>query len=130
MYYIKYLDMFRAIVCPSSGGQNCIFTASGMSLSVSGRAAHGRSQRVSLTTCLFALSVLLWFLFGIQNLCVYTHYSSLSNSITSIHFSPWVIHSFNHSAVLRHVHSLFQIEFTAECDLVLPLSISSILSFA
>jgi hypothetical protein len=30
MYYIKYLDMFRAILCPSSGGQNCIFTASGI----------------------------------------------------------------------------------------------------
>jgi hypothetical protein len=28
MYYIKYLDMFRAILCSSSGGQNCIFTAS------------------------------------------------------------------------------------------------------
>jgi hypothetical protein len=30
MYYIKYLDMFRAIQCSSSGGQNCIFTASGI----------------------------------------------------------------------------------------------------
>jgi hypothetical protein len=30
MYYIKYLDMFRAILCSSSGGQNCIFTASGI----------------------------------------------------------------------------------------------------
>jgi hypothetical protein len=30
MYYIKYLDMFRAIICSSSGGQNCIFTASGI----------------------------------------------------------------------------------------------------
>jgi hypothetical protein len=28
MYYIKFLDMFRAILCSSSGGQNCIFTAS------------------------------------------------------------------------------------------------------
>jgi hypothetical protein len=28
MCYIKYLDMFRAILCSSSGGQNCIFTAS------------------------------------------------------------------------------------------------------
>jgi hypothetical protein len=28
MYYTKYLDMFRAILCSSSGGQNCIFTAS------------------------------------------------------------------------------------------------------
>jgi hypothetical protein len=30
MYYIKYLDMFRAILCSSSGGQNCIFIASGI----------------------------------------------------------------------------------------------------
>jgi hypothetical protein len=30
MYYIKYLDMFRAILCSSSGGQNCISTASGV----------------------------------------------------------------------------------------------------
>jgi hypothetical protein len=30
MYYIKYLDMFRAILCSSSGGRNCISTASGI----------------------------------------------------------------------------------------------------
>jgi hypothetical protein len=31
MYYIKYLGMFRAILCSSSSGdQNCIFTASGI----------------------------------------------------------------------------------------------------
>jgi hypothetical protein len=30
MYYIKYLDMVRAILCSSSGGQNYIFTASGI----------------------------------------------------------------------------------------------------
>jgi hypothetical protein len=30
MYYIKYLDMFRAILCSSSGGQNCIVTSSGI----------------------------------------------------------------------------------------------------
>jgi hypothetical protein len=30
MYYIKYLDIFRAILCSSSGGQNCISTASGI----------------------------------------------------------------------------------------------------
>jgi hypothetical protein len=30
MYYIIYLYMFRAILCSSSGGQNCIFTASGI----------------------------------------------------------------------------------------------------
>jgi hypothetical protein len=30
MYYIKYVDMFPAILCSSSGGQNCIFTASGI----------------------------------------------------------------------------------------------------
>jgi hypothetical protein len=30
MYYIKFLDMFRAILCSSSGGQKCIFTASGI----------------------------------------------------------------------------------------------------
>jgi hypothetical protein len=30
MYCIKYFDMFRAILCSSSGGQNCISTASGI----------------------------------------------------------------------------------------------------
>jgi hypothetical protein len=30
MRYIKYLDMFRAILFSSSGDQNCIFTASGI----------------------------------------------------------------------------------------------------
>jgi hypothetical protein len=30
MYYIKYLDMLRALLCSSSGGQNCISTASGI----------------------------------------------------------------------------------------------------
>jgi hypothetical protein len=30
MYYIKYLDVFGAILCSSSGGLNCIFTASGI----------------------------------------------------------------------------------------------------
>jgi hypothetical protein len=45
MYYIKYLDMFRAILCSSSGGQNCISTASGI---VTVCALHGRSQRVTI----------------------------------------------------------------------------------
>jgi hypothetical protein len=30
MYYITILDMFRAILCSYSGGQNCIDTASGI----------------------------------------------------------------------------------------------------
>jgi hypothetical protein len=30
MYYNKYLNMIPAILCSSSGGQNCIFTASGI----------------------------------------------------------------------------------------------------
>jgi hypothetical protein len=30
MYYVKYLDMFWAILCSSSGGQNFIFTSSGI----------------------------------------------------------------------------------------------------
>jgi hypothetical protein len=30
MYYIKYLDMLQAILRSSSGGQNCISTASGI----------------------------------------------------------------------------------------------------
>jgi hypothetical protein len=38
----------------------------------------------------------------------------------------WLIHSFIHS--LTTVHSFFQSEFSTECDLVLLLSISSILS--
>jgi len=43
-----------------------------------------------------------------------------------------VIHvsvSFIGSSVLQNVHSLFQSKLSTECDLVLPLSISSILSF-
>jgi hypothetical protein len=32
-------------------------------------------------------------------------------------------------SVVRQVHKLFQSEFSTECDLVIPLSISSILSF-
>ena len=35
------------------------------------------------------------------------------------------IHSFIPQAVLRQIHSLFQSEFSTECDLVLPLSIYS-----
>jgi hypothetical protein len=54
MYYIKYLDMFRAILCSFSGGQNCILQHLVSSLSVSGRAVHRFSfdrstNRLSLT---------------------------------------------------------------------------------
>jgi hypothetical protein len=34
MYYIKYIDMFRAILCSSSGGQNCIFTSDIVTLKI------------------------------------------------------------------------------------------------
>jgi hypothetical protein len=44
-------------------------------------------------------------------------------------FPSTVIHSFIHSAVLRHVHSLFQSQFFTQCELLLPLSIYSIISF-
>jgi hypothetical protein len=30
MYYVKNLYMLRAMLCSSSGGQNCIFTVSGI----------------------------------------------------------------------------------------------------
>jgi hypothetical protein len=65
MYYITILDMFRAILCSSSGDQNCIFTASGIvtlcerpcSVPVengiisplSTGALYGRLQRVTIT---------------------------------------------------------------------------------
>jgi hypothetical protein len=39
------------------------------------------------------------------------------------------VHSFIAQSVLRKVHSLFQSEFSTQYDLVLPLSVSSILSF-
>jgi hypothetical protein len=46
MYYITILNMFREILCSSSGGQNCIFTASGIvtrPCSAPGESAlHGR----------------------------------------------------------------------------------------
>jgi hypothetical protein len=38
----------------------------------------------------------------------------------------WLVYSFILLSVLRQVHNLLQSEFVAECDLVLPLSISSI----
>jgi hypothetical protein len=40
------------------------------------------------------------------------------------------IHSFTPLSVLRPVHSLFQSGFSTQCDLMLPLSISIILSFS
>jgi hypothetical protein len=40
MYYIKYLDKFRVILCSSSGGQNYILQHLVSSLSVSGRILH------------------------------------------------------------------------------------------
>jgi hypothetical protein len=43
--------MFRAILYSSSGGQNCISTASGivtLGAAVSTGALHGRSQRVTV----------------------------------------------------------------------------------
>jgi hypothetical protein len=52
MYYIKYPDMFRAILCSSSGGQNCIFTVSGIVIlcerPLSTGALYDRSQRVTI----------------------------------------------------------------------------------
>jgi hypothetical protein len=63
MYYIKYLDMFLAILFSSLGGQNYILQHLVLSLSVSGRtvhrlradsspsstcALHGHSQRVTI----------------------------------------------------------------------------------
>jgi hypothetical protein len=39
------------------------------------------------------------------------------------------IHSFIPQSVLRQVHSLFQSQFSTQCDLVLPVSTSSVLSF-
>ena len=44
-------------------------------------------------------------------------------------FGNNLIHSFIPPSALRHVHSLFQSEFSTECDLVLPLSVPSIPSF-
>jgi len=38
-----------------------------------------------------------------------------------------VIYSFIPQSVLRQGHSIFQSEFSTQCDLVLPLSISNIL---
>jgi hypothetical protein len=40
MCYTKYLYMFRAIICSSSGGQNCISTVSGIVILMSGRVLH------------------------------------------------------------------------------------------
>ena len=39
------------------------------------------------------------------------------------------IHSFITLCALQQVHSLFQSEFSTECDLTLSLSVSTILSF-
>jgi hypothetical protein len=63
MYHIKFLDMFRAILCSSSGGQDFIFTAFGIVTlckrpysapvesgpsPLSTGALYGRSQRVTI----------------------------------------------------------------------------------
>ena len=44
-------------------------------------------------------------------------------------FFVWIWQSFIPQAVLQQVHSLFQSEFFTECELVLPVSNFSILSF-
>jgi hypothetical protein len=44
-----------------------------------------------------------------------------------VHYQVSFIQSFIHYSVLRQVHNLFQIEFSTECDLVLPLSVYSFL---
>ena len=41
----------------------------------------------------------------------------------------WKSYSFSHSIVCQQVYSVFQSKFSTQCDLVLPLSISNILSF-
>jgi hypothetical protein len=46
------------------------------------------------------------------------------------YFTLNVIHSLIPWCFLRQIHSVFRGEFPIECDLVLPLSISSILSFS
>jgi hypothetical protein len=46
MYYIIILDMFRAIICSSAGGQNCIVTADCSPLSTG--ALYGRLQWVTM----------------------------------------------------------------------------------
>jgi hypothetical protein len=64
MNYIRHLDMFRALPCSFSGGQNCISTASGivtlyerpcsalvesgLQCPLSTGALYGRSQRVTI----------------------------------------------------------------------------------
>ena len=51
------------------------------------------------------------------------------HDILSLFFAPEEALAFILLSVLRQVHSLFQTEFFAECDLVLPLSILGVLSF-
>ena len=48
--------------------------------------------------------------------------------VTSSPFIHSFIHSFILPSALRQIHSLFQSKFSTQCDLVLPLSILSILS--
>ena len=52
----------------------------------------------------------------------------LLNIVLPFFFLPWT-KVFIQLSVLRQVHSLFGSRFTTQCDLVLPLSVSSILSF-
>jgi len=44
-------------------------------------------------------------------------------------FSKCFLPRIHHAVGLRQVHSLFQSQFSTQCDLVLPMSISSILSY-
>jgi hypothetical protein len=48
--------------------------------------------------------------------------------LPSVYIYAWTCHSLY--SVLQQAHSFFQSEFSTECDLVLPFSISSIFSFS
>jgi hypothetical protein len=58
---------------------------------------------------------------------------NIAQEIRTLHFSEhyvrFLVSSFILFSVLRQFRSLFQSEFSIECDLVLPVSISSIFSF-
>jgi len=60
-----------------------------------------------------------------------SHLSRLSTHPDAVHSIPRLnsLHSHIRFVVLRLVHSLFQSEFSKYCDITLPLSIPTILSF-
>ena len=85
------------------------------------------NPRIACTPLLFVCEPSDSFLSTLSDVCISALWfmNSWSSHVILVNKCDVVIHS----SVLRQVHTFFQSEFPTQCDLVLPLSISSILSF-